>query len=367
MKIGIITYHAAHNYGAMLQAYALQKILQLECGHNAEIINYRPTLGDDSERILPRISFPPRLKALFRYLIKLRYYNVLKQKHDSFELFLEKHLIKTDIYQTFDELKQYAYDFDVYITGSDQTFSPKSRYLDAFYLAFCPLHCKKLAYAPSFGFNYIPEDKVEKITALLKDYKYLSAREAEGCKLIESLIGIEVPSVLDPVFLLKSDIWRTIANSVELKHKKYILCYALIGTEKQMQLASKIKKLTGLPIVMLTHTVYPRTNADVTINFAGPQEFIWLFDNASYIVTDSFHGTAFSIIFEKPFNPLIVFKEKAGRITNLLAKLSLENRLFDENTEMSQDMMALDYKVSRVIIEQERAKSINYLKTAINE
>ncbi len=366
MKIGIITYHAAHNYGAMLQAYALQQALKLECGYESKIINYRPTLGDNSERILPKISFPPKLKELFHFLIKLKNYSLLKQKHESFELFLEKKLIKTDIYKSYNELVKNVQNFDVYITGSDQTFSPQSSYLDAFYLAFCP-ECKKVAYAPSFGFNYIPDNKVEKIKGLLNKYQFLSAREIGGCDLIESLIGAKIPSVLDPVFLLNPNSWRSITLPVNVNFTQYILCYALIGTKKQMEQANKIKKNTNLKIVLVTHSLYPKTDADITIHSAGPQEFLWLFDNASYVVTDSFHGTAFAIILKKQFSSLIVFKEKSSRIINLLKLLNLESRLVNTNIEFTKDMINIDYEKVSIKLEKEKTKSLNYLKGALNE
>lgn len=363
MKIGILTYHAAHNYGAMLQAYALQKFLQNNHKDTVKIVDYRPSADKDASRILQK---PTSFKQLVLFIIQLVYYRQLKKKYHSFQEFFDVYLDKTKRFFSFNQLKEESAEFDMYITGSDQTFSPRSKFVDVFYLDFCQDNQIRAAYAPSFGFNHIPDDKVDKIKELLMKYKFLSVRETGGCNLVENLTGVKVPSVLDPVYLLQPEEWSSIARPVRLKFSSFILCYALIGTKKQMDIANKIKEMTGLPVVIITHSVWPRTNADITVNHAGPLEFLWLFKNAKYVVTDSFHGTAFSLLFKKSFFIYIAYKEKSERIISLLTKVGLLNRIIALPKEVTKENLVMDFSEPMAMLQEERNKSIHYLKNCLN-
>mgnify|MGYP001173875097 CR=1 FL=1 len=362
MKIGIVTYHSDHNYGAMLQAYALQKFIKQQLLADVQIINYIPKVKIHSSHILPKIN---SLKSLAWCIIKLFYYKSIKRKHNSFEYFLEKYMDKTKVYYSYEELLKDPPIFDLYITGSDQTFNPNSIHIYVFFLAFCPKGSIKISYAPSFGYSFIPENKQAILKALLEDYSYLSVRETSGSNIINSLISKNVPSVLDPVFLVKRDEWKNIAKPLKIKYKSFILCYSLIGNKLQMDIAIQLKEKTGLPIILLTHTVFSRTKADLTINCAGPLEFLWLFDHSNYVVTDSFHGTAFSVLFEKPFYSCIVLKEKSDRIIDLLRKLDLEDRVISDQKMRINGNIDIEYNKIADKLEEERKRSIDYLLAAI--
>lgn len=364
MSIGIITHHAAHNYGAMLQAYSLQAYMKNHIEPNVQIIDFQTKDGIRAYNIFKR---PKKIRGFIWELLKILHYFELKKKHNSFQSFLENNLDKTKWYRSYKELESNPPDFNIYITGSDQVFNPKNKEIDAFYLKFCPDSKKKVAYAPSFGYKNVPETNKYYILSLLKRFDYLSAREGSGCQIIEDLLGKQVPNVLDPVFLIKSEEYKKIANPVKLKFKNYILCYALVGQKKQILISHKIKQLTGLPIVLIKDSaLLPIKGIDKIIRFAGPREFLWLFDNADFIVTDSFHGTAFSLVFKKNFFSTIAAPKKAERIISILNEIGLASRIVESPDEIKKDNILINYEMANRRLSEKRRQSIAYLKLALS-
>ena len=363
MSIGIITFHAAHNYGAMLQAYALQTFIKDNIDSEVQIIDFRTKEDIMSYQIFKR---PQKIRKYYREFIKLFYYRQLVKRYNSFEDFLKIYINTTHRYSSYQSLVNTPPEFDYYIAGSDQVFSPKRKEINAYYLSFGKKTTKKIAYAPSFGYKTIPPEKKEKITTLLKQFNHLSAREISGCEIIRELTGKEVTNVLDPVFLLNHQQYTTIAKPVKLKTKKYILCYALVGIKKQIPLALKLKEITGLPIILLKDSaLFPVKGVDKIIRFAGPREFLWLFENASYVVTDSFHGTAFSLLFRKNFFTTIAFPEKAERIYSILSQTDLANRIVESPDEISINNLKIDYSHANKKLEEKVQLSKNFLLTSL--
>ncbi len=362
MSIGIITHHSAHNYGAMLQAYALQKYLKNNYDKEVKIINLRTKEGIKAYKIIKK---PKKLTGYIWVILKLVHYVALKKRHRAFEKFLNDYIDKTKIYKSFEEITTFPPNFDYYISGSDQVFSPKGKELRAYYLDFGSYDKKRIAYAPSFGYKTVPNEKKELIKKLLLRFNHLSAREVSGCNIIKTLINKEVPNVLDPVFLLNPADYHIIANPVKLKSKNYILCYALVGMKKQIPLAKKLKEITGLPIVLIKDSaLLPVKGIDKIIRFAGPREFLWLFANANYVVTDSFHGTAFSLVFRKNFFSTIAIPEKAERIYSILKETGLEDRIVDKPGEINIHNLEVDYKIPYKRLKEKIKISKEYLKMA---
>jgi len=272
---------------------------------------------------------------------------------------------KTDIYKTYEELEKKPPQFEVYIAGSDQVFNPKEVEIRTNYLDFCPKGVKKIAYAPSFGLSFIPDEHKEFVKSRLDRFDFLSAREKSGCKIIKELTGRDVPNVLDPVFLLEPTEFQKIANPVKLGFNDYLLCYGLNDFKEQLKFSKRIKQMTGLPIVLITRDPRPIKGVDKIIRFAGPREFLWLFSHSKFIVTDSFHGTAFSLVFQKPFFSYIAFPAVAGRITSLLGNVGLMDRIIKTPEEISQANIDFDFKEAYGRLEKMRDISKQYLKQAI--
>jgi len=366
MKIGILTFHCSHNYGAMLQAYATQTFLKNKTKENVKIIDYKPMSSVNAYKIL---KTPKSLKQIIKFCIQLVQYRKLKKRWDAFEKFYDDMFDKTQRYFSYEELKQNPPDCDVVISGSDQVFNPKNKNTEVYYLDFLKNSDKRLAtYAPSFGYTTIPEDKKEMIQASLNRIDFLSSREFEGCSIIKELTGRTVDCVLDPVFLLQPEEWRgAMVSSFKKPLSSYILVYALVGYKKQMAIAHKIKKYLKLPIVLVSgggNT--PFSTADKIIYGTGPKEFVQLFANADYVVTDSFHGTAFSIIFNKPFFSIIVLPRAASRITSLLERIDLNERTMFDVRELAKAELEVDFRKPNQLLQKERMDSIKYLKRSIS-
>lgn len=362
MSVGIITHHAAHNYGAMLQAFSLQKYLKCEYNLEVKEIDFATQAGIDAYAILKK---PKNAKQYIWFLFRLLHYQELNKRHKAFEDFLENYIEKTKRYSIFKELLDSPPDFDIYISGSDQVFSPKGRELRAHYLDFGSDQIKRIAYAPSFGYKSIPKDKKAEIANLLQNFDHLSAREVSGCNVIKELTGKDVPNVIDPVFLLSVEEYRKISNPIKFKYREYILCYSLVGIKKQLPLARRLKAVTGLPIVLINPALLPLKGIDKIIRSAGPREFLWLFDHANFVVTDSFHGTAFSLVFRKNFFSTIALPEKAERLYSILKETGLDNRIIDKPEEITDGNLFVDYKQANRKIDEKIRVSKEYLENAL--
>lgn len=359
-KIGILTFHGTQNYGGVLQAYALQKYIKNVFSQNTKIIDF-------VVKEAPIFAKVRNWKDFILNGIILRYYPALKRKQKKFNIFRRQYMNLTGRYSSYHELQENPPDFDIFISGSDQVFCPTGKFVDVYFLEFLKnTDTKKIAYAPSFGLSYIPDDKKKRIAHLIKKFDSLSARELSGSEMIFDLTNKKAETVLDPVLLLNKKEWEEIQISPRKIAKPFILCYALVGQRQQMKIADKLKGLTGLPIVLLTHSVYPKINADIVVHDAGPQEFIWLFSQSDFVVTDSFHGTAFSILFEKPFFIHIAFPEKSNRILSLLKILSINDRIVRNGDEINKEMLMVDFEKIRENLENRKLISKEYLKEALN-
>lgn len=371
MKIGIMTFHWAHNYGAALQAYALSSYLERTLGADVRIIDFRTERQEKVNSILPTIGLDNlTVRHLGRYLLTLRSGRPLRRRRSRFEDFARECFTQTRHYPDYKALSTAPPLLDCVISGSDQVFNPRI-VSDEELMAYClkpfrPEDTRKIAYAPSFGNVDIPDCAREAMGACLKEFECLSAREQDGADLLADMTGRRVLAVLDPIFLLEADDWRAIPRPVDDVQPPYILCYALNGRRALGEMAAKVKQLTSLPIVLMTSNVVSHIKADRTIYDAGPREFVWLMDNADYIVTDSFHGVAFASLFDRPFHAQIAFPRVAERIKGFLRTLSLEDRIVNDGDAITTDTMALDFSRSKTLLAEHRAESVEYLSGAFS-
>jgi hypothetical protein len=365
-----MTFHWAHNYGAVLQTYALYHYLNSALRLDARLIDFTTHRHEIINRILPKfrhgMQFP---KSVGLFLFKLLHYRPLKRRQSRFKHFLKDCFTTTKRYRCLEDLNSDLPTFDVTITGSDQVFNYRilpEKELLAYCLAPFPSgHTRKIAFAPSFGNDYIPAEVQNRMEGYLKDFNHLSARENEGALILEAMTGKHVRTLLDPVFLLSAGEWKTISRPVENIPSAYILCYALNGLHALGALATQLKTLTGLPVVLVTANVRSRIKADRIIYDAGPREFLWLLANARHVVTDSFHGTAFAALFEKDFFAHIVTKQNAQRIVGLLKRFGIENRLAQRPEDITLANLSLDYSSARQNLAKGRDASISFLQEAI--
>lgn len=374
MKAVILTLALAENYGAVLQTYALAKILE-KLGVESAVYKY-----DDKERItkgLTRIkkirhSVWKKIKSILTLNIKSKKYNKFREEYIPFT---EK------TYKNNKELREEPGNYDLYIAGSDQIWNPNI-FIDDFsyFLDFVPEGKEKISYASSLGsasFD-IKKDK-EKISKLLNSFKYISVREESGKNIIEETTKKNVDVVLDPTLLLDKDEWFKFLSNSKEKVKKFngILCYIMPGDKKVTNaiesIAQQLHQMTKLPILRIGIKEYELfkygyNGCDI---FAGPLDFLEYFKNAEYVVTNSFHGTAFSVNFGKKFYAVInneLNKESAlhERITSLLKKVNATNAIISTDNISINENWKVNLEDIKVKLDSERKKSISYLKKSIN-
>ena len=368
--IGTITFHESINYGGILQAYALQKTLE-GMGYVPEIIDYcNPDRGTAAlsgfRRVLHRVWHGVVVKIL-----------VGTDRRKNTDEFRRKYL-RLSPRKYCDEKSLHADPpvYDAYITGSDQVWNPRNNNGDAsYFLTFAPEGKKRISYAASFGVAEIPGGVGTVYAQWLKQIHRLSVREIEGARLVNELTKTEAEMVLDPTLLLDRDQWRRVA--VPCAHPRpYILCYYMPGdrlvNKSITALARQVADRTGWRVISIGEKEYMRLNPfRCSIFNAGPAEFVGLFQNASFVITNSFHGAAFSINYRIPFvvpinRALSPYKALSSRITTLLQTLNLEERLVPAGECFSREVaIDLDYRPVESILEQWRGRSLDFLRDAL--
>lgn len=323
MKIGIYTLFR-RNYGAVLQAYSLRRtIKKMSPEDEVLMVDFKTSYHQSRERIFSLKSNNRLYNIIWQAHILIRY-RQLKRKKDAFEEFHNTQFEYTSRYSSQTELLNNPPRLDVHLSGSDQVFNPNNKYRDIYYLRFEKGTSKKIAYAPSFGIHVFSNEDRNYIKSSLIDFDYLSCREIDGARFLTELLGKEIPQVLDPVFLTPAREWKQIEIVPDLK-PGYLFIYCLKDSRFLIQFAK-----TNYPdykIVALTPNdlrFYPRCEQ---LYYPGPREFVGLISHADVVVTDSFHGTAFSIIFNKNFYTFISRPNVSSRIVSLLNILGLEDRI----------------------------------------
>ncbi|MBE6976537.1 MAG: polysaccharide pyruvyl transferase family protein [Ruminococcaceae bacterium] len=361
MKIGIVTFHRANNYGAVLQAYALQQAVARE-GRHCEIVDYRN----------PNIEPDTRLFADFHGNLKKLAGRIANQpirlaRKKVFDTFLKERLTMSRSY-TAETVAEADACFDSFIFGSDQIWNGALTGNDRNYLgAFVSENRKRNAYAASFGETQIPEEARESYQKELSAFQNLSVRESSGQQRLLELIGKDARLVTDPVFLLDKGQWQGLASARKTP-EKYIFLYHLQGkSTKIMEYAQYLSRKTGLPIVEFQAWVKLR-KGNVKPVFAGaPEDFLALIQNATYVVTDSFHATAFSVIFEKAFwSGISPNKEaKDTRVGNLLLELGLSDRLLPKDSADWRYTNKPDYTATRECLNRMMEDSRRYISSVL--
>ena len=335
MKIRTVTFHRAHNHGSVLQAYALQTCVTnffkqkgIECDY--KIIDYFRKVQKELYSI---IKSDLSLKGVVKNCIALRHYNSLALRHKRFNTFVEKYLNLTLRFDSEQSLRTAPPEGDIFISGSDQIWNVRAKDASTvYYLDFPTNGAKKISIAASFGPLSIEWGNFDKklYSNLLNDYSEISVREDESALNVERLIG-SVPTILaDPTFLLNQDEWAKIESSDTRLSHPYILLYDLEPTKQQLNLVTKISKILDLPVVVLRfNNKNDWFNSFEKHYDAGPQEFLSYIKNAELVLTSSFHGTAFSIIYQKQF--FVLDGKKDARISSILRKCGLMSQCIDSN------------------------------------
>lgn len=358
-KIGILTMHKVLNYGSALQAYALLHTLE----------------GLQTNSVLIDYKFPNSTKRSVRTTLRRFFVNLLSgfvftRKKKRFQSFYQTYFKCTPkVYNTPEELQKDKFDFDIYMTGSDQVWNPLHVKNDtSFLLPFANKNTTKLAYAASFATTELPSHLKEKYSELLSEYKAISVREKSGITLAESLTGKKAELVCDPTLLLTKEEWSELAVQVPQRIKEpyilaYILTYAYNPYPEIDNIINEIQNKLNLKLVILDGSAkdLKRKNCTV-IKDAGPLEFLSLVKNASFIITTSFHGTAFALNFEKSFYSVVKsFDSSDSRMLNLLEYVDAKDRAIGYNKEISNFQPIINYSHIAPKIRDYRNKSKDFL------
>jgi hypothetical protein len=332
VKIGIITYSRALNYGALFQAYGLMTFLK-DAGHDVEIVDYWPEYHREEY-----LFFSPKLFKLRNFLSKgkhitelfIGYSRINKRRKGYFNFmsnklgleYLPQYLLGSEVTKS----------YDVVVYGSDQIWRnmtyPYFKGFDYVYFGeHLPNARRKVSYAASMGIVALSKSDEEKLKKLLKNFDSLSVREQDLQLAIKSL-GFNSQLVLDPVFLLSKQSWSKIFKPYAIK-EKYVLLYEVSPSKKAFEFAKAIADEKGLKLKVVFAKVKPFFIANIFLQTASPEEFLSLMYNAEFVVTTSFHGTAFSVLFNKQFYALGMGKN-SQRTRTLLGIIDIENRYLDD-------------------------------------
>lgn len=366
-SIKTITCHDVYNHGASLQAYALQRYL-ISQGYNNEIIDYKPPYLSGHHKLWT-ISNPLWEKNILRRIVYLMLklpgrLIALKRKRE-FDHFKTRYLrLTSKRYTNNTELKMDCPDGDIYIAGSDQIWNTmfENGKDAAFYLDFVPKGKKRISYAASIATEKIQTGYENFVKEKVKSIDFVSVRETSGVKLLIAM-GIEnVYNVIDPVFLLTKSEWENLI--LKKFPEKYILVYDTERNDRLKHVAKRIANRLNLPIYSAGS--FPLSYARKNFHHSGPDMFLTLVGNAEYVISNSFHGTAFAMIFHKNFCVVNRSEDINTRMSSLLAILGIENRLVGVDVNIESLINPLDYGKINVSLDAFVKESKNFLRMAIN-
>lgn len=359
MKIGILTYHYALNCGAALQALALQEYLTSE-GHQVEFINYENEKVNLAYKLFRFRVYKKRtpIKSFVRFLNELdRFY-----RYPLFKRCVKNNLHISDAIQSIDSYNLSKY--DTIIIGSDQLWNKKiTGGYDFFYSAQFnnKNNTRVIGYAISMNNPTLNETEKEEMRKIVGNFNHLSVRESSSVGLLQPLTSKRVNLVIDPTFLLRKERWMKYVHPVN--EKEFICCYPVLNQEKVKERAKEIAKVLNKKLVIL-EPVADSIFMSGSKKIDTPFDFVSYLANADLVLTSSFHGTAFSLIFQKEF--YILGDDKSNvRMKNFLGELGLQERIIpmDSGVDVNNH---IDYKEVDKKLEIMINNSKQFLKDSIN-
>ncbi len=368
MKVGILTFHNAHNYGAVLQAYALKRTIEI-LGNDVDIINYRNSAIEkeydtDIKKVLGIKKKYFRNPGFLLYKIKeYKQRNYRKEayleKHRKFTAFINRYLLDgNDKVFALDDLKNTNY--DAFIVGSDQVWNVwLTDGLDPVYLLDFKTSAKKISYSASRGNVDMPNNEKKYFTKCIKEFDNVSVREEI---LKNELIDMGIKNAIvtsDPTLLIEKNEYEDMLKDID--EKKYLLAYFVYENDEMMKIAKKIADDNQLKLIDIHYFLQKKYKLNNQLANIGPEEFLGYIKNAEIVITNSFHGTIFSIIFEKQFYN---FHDEDMRIDGLINRLKIKSRNLKNNN--IEAMQVIEYSKVKKEMETLREESIKYLVGALD-
>lgn len=390
-KIGLVTVTYVNNYGSHLQSFALQQVIR-SLGYDTEIISIKGLSKQIKQKrllyVLGRFYDIKEMKDYFitakRNIAKLfdkSFREKLQKRSVYFQEFASKAYTLSQDTTTWEELTAMCEKlYSTVVVGSDQNWRPANIAGGYYTLEFVPLDVNKIAYSTSFGISKVVSGQKEKAKFFLSRLNHISVRENSGSQIVEALTGRKCPVVCDPTILMNKEQWTPYIDEYaqidisEIAKEPYILCYFLGTSQEQREFSLFIKKETGLKIVSIQmgegrYYEERKEYYDESIVNAGPLDFVNLIKNAQYVCTDSFHGCAFSLIFERQLYAF--YKTNPGskmsvndRLDTMLGWAGLKDRIISNPTE-KRILQQIDYQIVNENIEKVRRMSMQYLTESL--
>jgi hypothetical protein len=372
---GIVTYHAAYNFGSVLQALATQKAVE-KLGVNASIIDYRPISQARYYKNMYRLH--SGMKSLIVDMLNTPNNKAKRIRAQRFERFIHEQLNLTDTtYTKPHELDSLGDKYDVYISGSDQILNKHSNelenenwsFMNPYLLTFAA--GRKISYASSPA--SMSEQEILEIKSELMAFDMMSARELDSAECLTRLTGRTVPNVLDPTLLFSGEEWLNIIPQGQTNlPDAYVLYYTLLGPKQVQAQKAELKKISmrmNMPVLTICPYAYiPDSDTFLNGLSAGPAEFVYALKHAALVVTDSYHGTLFSMNFQTPFWSVSNGKGSHTRKNQILEKMGMQSRIVSNIAEINHKESPLPSVQSphyKTLISRARDESFGYLKSAI--
>ncbi|MFR4303427.1 MAG: polysaccharide pyruvyl transferase family protein [Bacteroides thetaiotaomicron] len=327
MRILTLTTQYANNMGALLQCYALSRFINGIKGTKCEVIDYYPVDANKSWSIFHKPTNFRDFAKICVSVVMVHHYPARYRRNKEVRRFIKEYIPLTN--QEFDSksIHNNPPEADVFICGSDQIWNPALFHDDLTYYFDFVKSGRKVAYAASATKAW-NTTFAEKIRPLLRDFSAISMREDTNLKQVNQLSGLQVTTTIDPVFLLNAEDWLKVAEK-PVVNEPYILCYFIGSEKKYNDLVNLIKQETGYKVVHLNVNLQSHVKADYEFRDVHPQKFVGYIANASYVLTNSFHCTAFSIIFKKSLK-FILKPQGNSRVEMLCKYFNLKNVMIDK-------------------------------------
>lgn len=360
MRIALLTFHRALNYGALLQAYALKTVLE-KLGNSVSVIDYRNQVIEDAyyyQSFFERKGFKSKIKYIIQGSTEI-------SKRNKFERFRNDKLSLSDKEFTKVNIHSINQLYDLFVVGSDQVWNYNAHGFDTtYFLDFVEDNSKKRSYAASIGLSTLSDSYMIEYKRLLNNYQIVSIREKQGKDLLNSCGISNVRVDVDPTLLLTSSEWKQVASDYSIS-ENYIFAYYFELTPSLKLFVEKLAKATGCIVVYVGNAFKsPFDCSCLGLKDASPEEFVSAISNASYVVTNSFHGTALSIVFNRPFFVELLQSDSAvnSRLSNILQETFLEHRqltCFKDINEACES--SINWDEVNDIISSKRHDSVAYL------
>ena len=355
-RIGIMTFPKSPSFGASLQMYALYKAIQ-ELGFEVEVINYVNQYMKEKRHFSAPAS---GAKKIISWLLDYPNRAMFSRFEQQISMYPSKPIHSSEALKTLPERYEYM------ICGSDQVWNPYITGNDMGYLFdFCQEGRKKVSYAPSFGVENLGKSEASRYAVLLRDFASISVREEKGKELVKKLIGEEPKIVVDPTMLIPSKQWRNEEKKKKGIPDQYIACFIFNQRDYITEYAKNLSREKHCPLLLVGGNEFTKLKRKNYSGSLGPREWLYVIDHADAVITDSFHGAVFSLIFGKELHASMESPTKS-RLETLLRTFDAECCIIPSGVTDSRQYQHVDQRSTYQILREKRNESIDYLRTALH-